>query len=154
MNQRRLVWKAFKDAGLLDSEDPRVQEVVEHVRSNPDRCWTDFVSDFREDYYDTFDTVIGALEDSNDPMIRNSLIKFADAKQPKEQQLLTKIANEADFEQDEVAAKRLGQHKVSQIDAVLKRRVSAKESSSGGRGRATRSNPNTSTRTRTRRRLM
>jgi hypothetical protein len=153
MNQRRLVWRAFKEAGLLDSDDPRVQEVIRHVRDNPKRCWTDFVSDFRENYYDTFDKIAAALEQSNDPMIRNALIRFADTKQPKEQQLLVRIASNTDFEQDQVAAKRLGRLKIKQVEEALKRRsASGAESTASPTTRRlpTKAATSTTTRTRTR----
>jgi hypothetical protein len=123
MDQRRLVLKALREAGITESRNPRLQELVRSVRENTTLCWTDFVREFRERFYDTFDTVIPALEASGDPLIRNALIKFADPARPKERQLLTKLARETDFEHDSLAAKRLGMHGIAEVDAQLRRRA-------------------------------
>jgi hypothetical protein len=127
--QRRVVWKVLKDAGLMESEDPRVQELLRHIRDNPDRCWEDFIADFREQYYDLFDKVVPALQESDNATIRNILIEFANPEQPKEQQLLEKIATDVDLERDELAASRLSNFKIKRIDDTLKRRMAARESS-------------------------
>jgi len=125
MDQRRLVLKALRDAGITESSNPRLQELVRFVRENNTLCWTDFVQEFRDRFYSTFDTVIPALEASGDPLIRNALIKFADPGRPKERQLLTKLAAETDFERDSLAAKRLSTHRIGEVDEQLRRRAPA-----------------------------
>ncbi len=120
MNQRRLVWRALKEAGVVDSDDPKVQDFLQHMRNNPARCWADLVSDFRAKHYDIFDKVVPALQSFQDPAIRNALIKFCSSSKAKEKQLLTKIASDTDLDQDPLAGKRLRGIKIKPVQDVIK----------------------------------
>lgn len=123
MSQRRLFWRALQQAGVLESEDPRVQEFVTMVRESPDLCWPDLVAEFRSTYYDVYQKLVPALEASEDPFIRNMLIRYADPEQPQERKMLRELANTTDFERDAMAAEGLGGLGVKEIDTVLRRRV-------------------------------
>ena len=121
MSQRRLVLHALRDAGLLESGDPRVQEFVRLVREHRELCWRDLVSEFREKYDDIADRLLPALERSGDPLIRNMLIQYADPERPKERQMLAKIARDTDLDEDRLAAAHLRDVRVPEVQEVLRR---------------------------------
>lgn len=123
MSQRQLVWRALAEAGVLESHDPKVQEFVRLLRERRDLCWGDVATEFRSKYYDVFEKLIPALEKSDDPFIRNMLIKHADPERPRERQLLKTLATNTDFERDVLAAQQLAQINVKEVETVLKKRL-------------------------------
>ena len=122
MDQRRVIWKKLKSEGIIDSDNPRVQEFVTFLRENPDLCWKDLVPAFRKDFYDCFDAITPVLTKIKDPMVQASIVTLADPKKPKERKLLEEMAKEVDPEQDQVTAKLLALTKNQKVKNTLKQK--------------------------------
>ena len=123
MHQKKKVWRALKERGVLDSKDPHLQKFVQFLRDHPTQCWEDVAPAFRERFYDCYEEVVSALAEIDDPLIRMALIRYADPEQPKERKVLRKLAEETDPERDPVTIKQLAQLDVSDVNKSLRRRT-------------------------------
>jgi hypothetical protein len=123
MSHRKLIWRQFKTAGILDSQDARVQEFVQYLQTNPAKCWAEIIPEFREKFYDCFDTIVPRLAEINDPLIQTVLVNNVDASKPKEAALLEKMAGEVDSDKNPVALKRIAGLKIPSVSRALKRRT-------------------------------
>lgn len=123
MSHRKLIWKEFKRAGIIDSQDARIQEFVEYLRNKPESCWIDIIPEFREKFYDCFDTIVPALAGIDDPLIQMVLLENADATKPKERAVLEKMAKEVDPEKNPVTVKRIAGLNIGSVTKELKKRT-------------------------------
>lgn len=87
MNQRETIikaWLSYKAAHPYSPHLAKAQAFFDYINARPDICWDDLVTDFRRDYYDAFDEVVGTLIETNDPLIIFNASQFADFNNPKE----------------------------------------------------------------------
>ena len=127
MHQKKKVWRALKERGVLDSKDPHLQEFVQFLRDHPTQCWKDVVPAFRDRFYDCYEEVASALSEIDDPLVRLALIRYADPDQPKEQKMLRKLADETSPERDPVTIKQLAELNVAEVNKSLRRRTLPEE---------------------------
>lgn len=123
MSHKKMIWKEFQRTGILDSPDEKVQGFVQYLRECKDGCWAQIIPEFKEKYYDCFDTIVPVLAGMNDPLIQLILARHADADKPKEKALLVKMAKEVDAEKNPVLLKRIAGLKISGVDNELKKRT-------------------------------
>ena len=107
MLNRKNVWRKFKEEGILDSSDEKVQELVEYVRTHPLECWADLIPVYREQFYSTFDTIVPILVNMKDPVVNSALIRNLDPSKKNELDTLTAIADTSDPREDPVSFKRM-----------------------------------------------
>ena len=122
MNYKKIIWKKFQQAGVLDSQDSKVQEFVQFLRTSPAKCWEDVIPEFREKFYDCFDTVVPRLAEIDDPVIQLTLAKNVDKRRPKEKALLEKMAEDVDADRNPVLIKKIAGFKIAKVNTVLKSR--------------------------------
>ena len=123
MLNRRAVWKKLKEEGVIDSEDPKVNEFITYMRDNPKQCWADYVPIFRDKYYATFDTFLPVLVKMKDPTVNSILVKTLDPSKTNELNILTEIADKADPEKDPLTFKRLALLGNTKLDKKLSNRA-------------------------------
>lgn len=107
MLNRRTVWKTLKQEGILDSKDAKVKDLVNYVRDNPQKCWADLIPVYREQYYDTYDTVVPVLVKMKDPVVNSVLMRNLDPAKNNELKTLSDIADTSDPEKDPLTFKRM-----------------------------------------------
>jgi len=122
MHQHKLVWRKLKEAGILDSEDPRLQALVQYLHENRRQCWPDLISAFRENFYDCFDAIVPKLMEIKDPLIQLTLVKHADPEKPKEKAILEKLAAELRPDRDQLTVKRLAKKNIAKVNKTLRKR--------------------------------
>lgn len=123
MLQKKTIWKAFKEAGVLDSTNENTQKLVKHIKLDKDHCWRDFSDDFRKNFYDCFDEIVPPLLEIDDPLIRLALVKYLDPSKPKEKEALARIAKSVNPEIDEVSVKYLARSNEASVTKELKRKL-------------------------------
>ncbi|MCJ7604173.1 MAG: hypothetical protein MUO63_22070 [Desulfobulbaceae bacterium] len=123
MSHKKMIWKEFKRTGILDSPDEKVQGFLQYLKVCPANCWEQIIPEFKEKYYDCFDTIVPVLAQMNDPLIQLVLARHADASKPKERDLLVKMAKEVDAEKNPVLLKRIAGLKISSVTNELKKRT-------------------------------
>jgi len=123
MSHKKMIWKEFQRAGILDSQDEKVQGFVQYLRNCRESCWEQIIPEFKEKYYDCFDTVVPVLAGMNDSLIQLVLARHADASKPKERDLLVKMAKEVDAEKNPLLLKRIAALKITSVTNELKKRT-------------------------------
>lgn len=123
MSHKLMIWKEFKRAGILDSTDAKLQAFLQYMKGCRQGCWEQIIPEFKEKYYDCFDTIVPVLAGMNDPLIQLILARHADAAKPKEKALLVKLAKEVDVEKNPVLLKRIAGLKIGGVDSELKKRT-------------------------------
>jgi hypothetical protein len=123
MSHKKMIWKEFKRAGVMDSQDEKVQGFLQYLKGCPENCWEQIIPEFKEKYYDCFDTIVPVLAQMNDSLIQLVLARHADASKPKERDLLVKMAKEVDAEKNPVLLKRIAGLKISSVTNELKKRT-------------------------------
>ncbi|MBI5559213.1 MAG: hypothetical protein HY885_16440 [Deltaproteobacteria bacterium] len=122
MSHKKMIWKEFQRAGILDSPDEKVQGFVRYLRECKEGCWEQIIPEFKGKYYDCFDTIVPVLARMNDPLIQLVLAQHADPGMPKERELLVKMAREADAEKNPVLLKRIAALKIASVTTELRKR--------------------------------
>jgi len=123
MSHKKMIWKEFQRTGILDSPDEKVQGFLQYLRSCRQSCWEQIIPEFKEKYYDCFDTIVPVLARMNDPLIQLVLARHADASKPKERELLVTMAREADADKNPVLLKRIAALKITTVTNELKKRA-------------------------------
>ena len=82
--------------GVLDLKHLRVQEFLKYISDHPLECWDDYITVFREQYYDLFDVLVRPLLKSRDKMLRTILIAKADLSKAPELDALKQLVRDAD----------------------------------------------------------
>lgn len=101
MHIRDLAKQKWREAGLYDSRKAKVRAFLKHVDDHPDKCWDEWVQEFRDHYYDLFKDLIPPLLYTDDKLLRLTLIRKADLRKRRELNLLKKFVREADPVKDE-----------------------------------------------------
>ena len=123
MSHKKMIWKEFQRTGILDSKDEKVQGFLQYLRDCPANCWEQIIPEFKEKYYDCFDTIVPVLARMNDPLIQLVLAQHADASKPKERELLVTMAKEVDVEKNPVLLKRIAALKITTVTNELRKRT-------------------------------
>jgi hypothetical protein len=123
MSHKKMIWKEFQRTGILNSPDEKVQSFVQYLRNCRENCWEQIIPEFKEKYYDCFDTIVPVLARMNDPLIQLVLARHADASKPKERELLVTMAKEVDAEKNPVLLKRISALKITAVTNELKKRA-------------------------------
>jgi len=87
MNQREEIlrsWNRYSAAAYRSPQFLKAQAFFNMVNERTDMCWEDLVAEFRRNYYDAFDVIVGVMMDTKDPLIMHNYVRFADLSNPKE----------------------------------------------------------------------
>jgi hypothetical protein len=91
--------KIWRKKGLYQSQSPTMQSFLAAIDSEPD--WERGLQEFREKHYGLFDQVVPPLLQSEDKLLRLTLIRHADVSRRRELNLLKRLAQTADPMRDE-----------------------------------------------------
>ena len=101
MHIRDLVKRIWTKKGLYASRNDKVRDFLKYFDDNPELCWDELIKVFREQYYDLFPQLIPPLADTEDKLLRITLIRKADLKKRQELNLVKKSIKKAKPEADE-----------------------------------------------------
>lgn len=96
MHLRSLIRQKWNAAGLYTREDAHLQAFLKHVDDTPSECWREYVALFRRKYYDLFDQIVPPLVNTDDKLLRVTLIRWSDLNQRKERAALRDLIRCAD----------------------------------------------------------
>jgi len=119
MLNRRTVWKTFKNEGVLDMQDAKVQALITYVREHPQRCWSDLIPIYREQFYDTYESILPVLVKMQDPVVNSVLIRNLDPTKNNELKTLEAIADTTNSRKDPLSFKRLAKIGNSRLNKKL-----------------------------------
>lgn len=123
MSHKKMIWKEFKRAGILDSQDEKVRDFVQYLKGCGARCWEEIIPEFKTKYYDCFDAIVPTLAEMDDPLIQMVLVDHADMSKPKEKALVEQMAQKVNPERNPVLIKRMANFKVANVTTILKNRT-------------------------------
>jgi hypothetical protein len=88
MNQREEIMRSWRQSSAAAYGSPQFQKAqafFEMVNQRTDMCWDDLAAEFRRNYYDALDVIVGVTMGTNHPLIvHNYCVRFADLNNPKE----------------------------------------------------------------------
>ena len=122
MPYKKMVWKAFERAGVLDSKDKKTQAFLAFLKNSPASCWIEVIPEFRKHHQACFDTIVPVLAEMNDPLIQSVLVKHADMTQPRERAVIRKLADTVDPERHPALVKQLVRLKDTSVTRRLQHR--------------------------------
>ncbi|VFQ46336.1 hypothetical protein [Desulfoluna butyratoxydans] len=122
MPQKKLIWKAFERAGILDSRDEKILKFLDFLKHTPASCWIEVIPEFRKDHEACFDAIVPVLVEIDDPLIQSVLVKHADMSQPRERALVRKMADTVDPERHPTLIKQLARFNDPETSRRLQRR--------------------------------
>jgi hypothetical protein len=99
MNQRQEIldaWAKYSASAYRSSQFVKAQGFFQLIEDRTDMCWEDLVSEFRNHYYDAYDTIVPVLLSTNDPLIVHNVARFADLNSAKEADTVKNIVANAD----------------------------------------------------------
>jgi hypothetical protein len=99
MNQRQEIleaWTKYSATAYRSSQFVKAQGFFQLIEDRTDMCWEDLVSEFRNHYYDAYDTIVPVLLSTNDPLIAHNVATLADLNNPKEADTVKNIVANAD----------------------------------------------------------
>ena len=91
--------KIWRKEGLYQSQSPTVQSFIAFIDHETD--WERGLQEFRAKHYGLFDQVVPPLLQSEDKLLRLTLIRHADVSKRRELNLLKRLAQAADPLRDE-----------------------------------------------------
>jgi hypothetical protein len=77
-------WNRYSATAYRSPQFQKAQAFFEMMNQRPDICWDDLVTEFRQNYYDAFDVIVPVLMSTDDPLIMNNCVRFANLSNPKE----------------------------------------------------------------------
>ena len=91
MHQRDLVRKAWSDAGLYNTKDAKLQQLLKHVEETPLDCWPELIELVRTQYPEYLEKLVAPIWNTGDKLLRLNLIRNTDFSQLVEKKLAQKL---------------------------------------------------------------
>ncbi len=101
MYQKDLAKRAWTDAGLYRSDDPKLLEFLSKLDTSPVDCWSDLVAEGRLRLPEYKAQLVEPLWASGDKLLRLNLLRWAEPDRPDELQVLQRWMEAADPVRDE-----------------------------------------------------
>jgi hypothetical protein len=101
MFQRESVRQALERRRALRGNSPQFQKAaqfIEDALDSPDDCWESLAREFRRNYSDVMDEIVGVLMETDDPLIVYNMLRIADLSDPEEAEAARKIVRDLDPE--------------------------------------------------------
>lgn len=121
MNQRatiRAAWERYKKTHPNSPHLQTAQAFFDYMEAKPDICWEDLTVDFRRNYYDAFDEIVGTLLEADHPLIIYNATRFANFDNPRELEAAKKVIQQIDPDKHQTSLVQLAQ--VSNLQPSLK----------------------------------
>ena len=96
-----VIRKIWRRAGLHQSKAPTIRSFLDFIASEPTPDSERGLREFREKHYDGFDRIVLPLLQSEDKLVRITLIRHADLSRRRELNLLKRFVETADPIHDE-----------------------------------------------------
>jgi len=96
MYQKDLAKRAWTDAGLYRSDDPKLLEFLSKLDKSPLDCWSDLVAEGRLRFPEYKQQLVEPLWASGDKLLRLNLLRWAEPDRPDELQVLQRWMEAAD----------------------------------------------------------
>ncbi|SCY82433.1 hypothetical protein [Desulfoluna spongiiphila] len=122
MPHKKMIWKAFERAGVLESEDEKIKEFLAFLKNTPASCWIEVIPEFREHHEACFDTIVPILAEMDDPLIQSVLVKHADMAHPRERALVRKMADTVDPDRHPALIKQMSRLNDTSVTRRLQQR--------------------------------
>jgi hypothetical protein len=120
MHIRALIKDLWEKAGAV--RNPKVREFLKFMEKETEDCWENCIREFRQKYYDLFDLLVPPLLNSDDKLLRLNLIRRADLTRPQEVKLLSRLAQKAAPQEDELELRELAGLRNPELRRILVRR--------------------------------
>src|SRR2546425_1832447 len=101
MYQKDLANRAWTEAGLYRSNDPKLLEFLSKLDTSPLDCWSDLVAEGRLRFPEYKERLVEPLWASGDRLLRLNLLRWAEPDRPDELQVLQRWMDAADPVHDE-----------------------------------------------------
>jgi hypothetical protein len=95
MYQKDLVKKAWADAGLYRSRDPKLRRFLDKVDKCTGDCWPELAEEARERYAEYIDTLVEPLWKTGDKLVRLNLIRLADIENERDRHTVEEFVSKA-----------------------------------------------------------
>lgn len=128
MNQREEIlraWNRYSATAYHSPQFDKAQAFFQLVSDRQNACWDELEVEFRRNYYDAFDEIVGVLMSTNDPLIIYNCVRLADASNPKEANALKNFIRQADPQKHEVSLAALAAVPAMQTELLNKQQLPA-----------------------------
>ncbi len=122
MHIRELVKQKWREAGLYTSRKAKIRAFLKYFDQNPTECWDTYIQALRDNYYAVFNDLILPLLDTDDKLLRLTIIRKADLRRRKELNLLRKLARECDPVPDKLELLAIAKLEHKGLSAELRKR--------------------------------
>ena len=101
MHIRNLVQRTWQERNFYASRNARLRAFLADQDEHPERPLEDVLASIRMDYPDLFESLVSPLFETQDKLLRVTLIRNADVNSPKDLRLLKAFIRAADPTEDE-----------------------------------------------------
>jgi hypothetical protein len=95
MYQKDLVRKAWADAGLYRTRDPKLRQFLAKVEKCAGDCWPELAEEARTRYPEYIDRLVDPLWKTGDKLVRLNLIRLADLDDTRDRQIVEEFVSKA-----------------------------------------------------------
>jgi hypothetical protein len=99
MFQREAVRQALARRRATRGNSPQFQKAaqfIEDALDSPDDCWASLAREYRRNYTDVLDEIVGILVETDDPIIVYNMVRIADLGDPQEAEAVRKVVRDLD----------------------------------------------------------
>src|ERR1041384_5898075 len=99
MLQREAVRQALERRRALRGNSPQFQKAaqfIEDALDSPDDCWESLAREFRRNYSDVMDEIVGGLTEPTDPLLIYNMLRTADLSDREEADAARKVVRDLD----------------------------------------------------------